>query len=854
MIPQKLMLKGFLSYLDETSLDLTAVNVACVSGANGAGKSSLFDAITWVLFGKARRSDDALINDGADACLVALEFEYENSTYRVQRQKTREKGAMLEFHIRSEDDTWRTLTEAGLRATEERIRDILHLDYDTFINASFFLQDKADMFTQQTPSRRKEILGSILGLDIWETYREETALRRRNAAAEVKGLRTWLDEIVEELNQESERRERLQLLKSNLKKSEALRLEKEKQWSVAKQQDQELRTLKEKLALIETQISSAKNRLEHTDTLIAARTKEARQNLQLLDQEKQIDKDYKTWRTLQAELERWNKLSNTFHQLQSQRAELTSRVGAEEARLQQEMQNLLQEQRTVHDDVLVQLPQLKAQLEKLNHEQQEVENETAELPQLEKYFADLQDKRSILQAENSILKKRMNEIKERLNNLESAAGSSCPLCGQELNDDHLKEITGKYNLEGAQLGDQFRKDSQKLTEIDGEIPALSRRITDLRGLLSSAGARQKNLGSLNTQINEFQKRLEKWEAAGKPRLQQLESVIGQGSFLPQEQGDIRKLDESIVALGYDEQVHQLAITREASCRQAEELFERLKTARTTQEGLKRELESLAHSQASIHEELHAQNLLSDEFNHLIREKEKDLPDINWLEAELNKMRLEENQLRQESGAAQQMVDVLETQRLRQTDLSERVDILNRDITQLNILEAAFSKDGVPALLIEQALPEIETQANLILDRLSDGRMSVNFETEREYKDKRRDDKRQTLDILISDSSGRREYELFSGGEAFRINFAIRLALSRVLASRAGARLQTLVIDEGFGSQDAEGRQRLVEAINLVSPEFSKILVITHLDELKDAFPSRIEVQKTERGSTVEVIA
>ena len=131
-------------------------------------------------------------------------------------------------------------------------------------------------------------------------------------------------------------------------------------------------------------------------------------------------------------------------------------------------------------------------------------------------------------------------------------------------------------------------------------------------------------------------------------------------------------------------------------------------------------------------------------------------------------------------------------------------------------------------------------------------MSVRFETQRDYKDKNRDDKKETLDILISDSAGTREYELFSGGEAFRINFAIRLALSHVLAQRAGARLQTLVIDEGFGSQDSEGRQRLVEAINLVKPDFAKVLVITHLEELKDAFPARIEVEKTPRGSQVHL--
>ena len=95
--------------------------------------------------------------------------------------------------------------------------------------------------------------------------------------------------------------------------------------------------------------------------------------------------------------------------------------------------------------------------------------------------------------------------------------------------------------------------------------------------------------------------------------------------------------------------------------------------------------------------------------------------------------------------------------------------------------------------------------------------------------------------------------MFSGGEAFRVNFAIRLALSEILARRTGARLQTLVIDEGFGSQDAQGRQRLIEAINLIKPDFAKILIITHLEDLKESFPNRIEVEKTASGSKVSVV-
>jgi exonuclease SbcC len=228
------------------------------------------------------------------------------------------------------------------------------------------------------------------------------------------------------------------------------------------------------------------------------------------------------------------------------------------------------------------------------------------------------------------------------------------------------------------------------------------------------------------------------------------------------------------------------------------------------------------------------------------------PDLEAAEQELLRLRERENQVRDEVGAARQKVDVLGALRSRKGVLSTRREESRRLIARHKSLERAFGKDGVPALLIEQALPQIESRANELLDRLSDGQMSIRFVTQAEYKDKKRGDLRETLDIQISDGAGMRDYEMYSGGEAFRVNFAIRLALSEVLAQRKGARLQTLVIDEGFGSQDTRGRQRLVEAINLVRDDFAKILVITHLEELKDAFPNRIEVEKTDQGSTVMV--
>ena len=173
------------------------------------------------------------------------------------------------------------------------------------------------------------------------------------------------------------------------------------------------------------------------------------------------------------------------------------------------------------------------------------------------------------------------------------------------------------------------------------------------------------------------------------------------------------------------------------------------------------------------------------------------------------------------------------------------------INRLKLLEKACGREGVQALLIEQALPDIEERANILLGRLTNGDMRISFDTQKALKTKK-DQLRETLDITIVDNAGERPYENYSGGEQFRVNFALRLALSQVLAKRSGARLQTLVIDEGFGSQDPAGRQRLVEAINTIQDDFARILVITHIDELKDAFPNRIEVSKGSNGSQIIV--
>jgi len=176
--------------------------------------------------------------------------------------------------------------------------------------------------------------------------------------------------------------------------------------------------------------------------------------------------------------------------------------------------------------------------------------------------------------------------------------------------------------------------------------------------------------------------------------------------------------------------------------------------------------------------------------------------------------------------------------------------INDDIEDYQHIARAFGKDGIQGLLIEHIMPELESEANDILSRLTNNQAHLKLESQRELKS---GSLKETLEIKISDAMGIRPYELFSGGEAFRIDFALRLAISKLLARRAGTSLQTLIIDEGFGSQDEEGLTHIMEALYTIQNEFAKIIIVSHLPTMKDQFPVHFAVHKGPKGSSVQVI-
>ncbi|MBU6450308.1 MAG: SMC family ATPase [Cyanobacteria bacterium REEB67] len=314
---------------------------------------------------------------------------------------------------------------------------------------------------------------------------------------------------------------------------------------------------------------------------------------------------------------------------------------------------------------------------------------------------------------------------------------------------------------------------------------------------------------------------------------------------------LKQIVEEIEALGYDRIEHGRLKDELKVLFAATEKIRDLRKALEEKPRLEVEHSALLDEIAAREQQL---TLLRDDHGRMSAELSH-LAEIQMAVVGLNPT-LEE--LRERKQAANLRVAVL-TERMQGFEQElvvyrERVgekNVLQEEFDDLSYLAEAFGKKGIQAVIIENAIPEIEAETNRILSRLTDNKMHVALITQSKNKS---GGMSETLDLVMGDEVGTRAYELYSGGEAFKVNFALRIALARLLARRAGAKLETLIIDEGFGSQDDASRDKLVRAIRMIQSDFSRVLVITHISEVKEMFPVQIQVSKKNGISSFQLVS
>ncbi len=847
MIPHKLRLQNFLSYRDSLeSLDFSSMHLVCLVGENGHGKSALLDAITWALWGRARtNSDDDLMHTGSAEMQVEFEFDLAGQRYNVIRKRMvsgRSRKSELELAIwDAAGAAWQPLTEPNLRLTQDRITAILRMDYDTFVHSAFLKQGEADAFTRKTPGERKGILAAILNLKQYDEYADAAKQRSKLAEAEAVALEREVQRMDQEIAQrplyeEQVRTTTLAETRAKLDLTEAERVETaarlEIQALLGKQAEREDlgRRLTQALADhrdTEKQWRSFQVRLQGVDTLLAER--------------EAITAGFAALQAARREEALWSERLRARRPLEQQ--------------IQQGQRSLLEAKAHLESELRLarrEMEESQRRAQGIADREGERAQTAAEIGHLEDVQARSQARReqgalltadrARLEQDRSRIQNEGDTLRERLDMLRAGEASVCPVCRQPLDAGGRQHLEQEYDQQLAALREQYRDAAERIKQIGADLQAIQAEMQATERDLRRLPALQRRRAELEAALQEAHvagEALPQQQARVTALTQQLE----QGDYAREVQAQLAALDAEMARLDYDETAHRQVQTALANLAGFERKQHDLETALEQSDDLRLQVQN-------------AEARWQREEDALGRDRER-LRDLDGQVAALPGLQTQARTLGQKAAelrrqwedatgrlaAAQQRLQSCEAlvperlQKLRELGQSRE------QASRYRHLHEAFGPGGVQAMIIEAALPELEAEANRLLLRLSDGRMNVRLKTQRDLKS---GGVRETLDIILSDELGSRPYEMFSGGEAFRADLALRIALSRLLARRAGAALQTLFLDEGFGTQDAHGRENLVEAIHMIKDEFALVLVITHIDELKEQFPVRIQVLKDDR--------
>ena len=863
LIPLRLKLENFLSYRDAVELDLQGVEVACLCGDNGHGKTALLDAMTWALWGGARGriyggpgggSPDELVHQGRTEMSVELEFLVEGSRYLVVRKHQvgtpRRSGTPLWDLLAWTGIDYRSQVEGGVRDTADRIKRLLRMDYETFVRSAFLLQGQADRFTASRPAERKETLAEILGLRLYERLEGRAREAARDGTGRIDRLKGEQENLAREMDREAEYREALEAAQAALEelaphlsdlasRRAALQQERhrlEGQREEAQRLEGDLRGALQQAEALDRQAQDARRRVEGYRTVLARR-------LEIEAGAAERDSVLGRLESLEAD-----QVSHT--ELVQERQRLQHGIDQEQTRLEAGLRHL---QQRVEADLLPRsqrLPQVEAELVASGQRFGELQAREAGVRDQRQRLQGIVEEAQRLEVENATRRAEMDELRKKLDML-TASDAACPLCEAPLGPDGRAHLEEEIETQGKAHAEVYRTNRRTVDQLAQQRDELQRTLErEEAAVAQESGRLQAQRGALDRELEEC-RLAEGRLAAAMREAEELDALLRGQGFAQEQRRDLADTEARLAALGYDAAQHREVRARAGQLEPYRDLAQRLQEVsdglpQAEESALRAEelLEARRRDARQARERMDAIGLALERLPALDEE-------ATSTEAEHLRLETQANQLRREVDVHTLRLEDVDRARLRLKELEGQSAAAVRERGAYEVLVDAFGRNGVPARLIEAALPDLESEANEILARLTDGRLSLFLETQRTTA---RGDVRETLEIRIHDGVGTRSYELFSGGEAFRINFALRIALAKLLASRAGAPLRTLFLDEGFGTQDAQGRQHLLDAIRAVQRDFDLILVITHIEELKEAFPVRIEVTRSQdQGSTFQVV-
>ena len=767
-----------------------------IIGPNGSGKSTLLEAIAWSLYGTpaARGTRDSIRFSRAApraSVKVELEFELASHRYRVVRGLTNAEV----FLDGGDVPIANTITGAT-----ELLQRRLGMTRSEFFHTYFTGQKELDVMASLSAAERARFLSRVLGYDRISGAQEIARERRRALMAEINGLKQGMPDADAIWRGVADAEARLAVARTRATEAEVAR------GSTA-----------DRLSAVAPQWLDAQAQRDQMQQLLAELRVAESQAMGFAREVERLDRELDAVAVAHGELA---PLREAIRPLPSLRAELESmeQLAAVDAR----RQALMERVRTVAEED-AKLAERAVRLESAptleRDTQQQIATLRATLAEVERSF-DTESKawtRDGQEAETRRdgLRRQYAELSEQRDTLEGLGEESpCPTCGRPLGASYR----GVLDLLNEQI---------ETVRIDGNY--YRQRVEQLAAVPAAIEAMDEQRRTLHADHTAAERRLLRIQNALAEATQVVDSRTELAARLAQATEQLAAL-----SLGYDALRHRALRDEVVRLQELEMkaarvggLVEREDVTRT--ERLRVTVVRDAARTKVVELERQRTVLGMDDTSYQrVREAHE------RASAEARRAELDAVSAQGEAERARAALDSAEQGRRDLARLQETLDALEKDKQLHDELDRALT--DLRTDLNFQLRPELAEIASGFLDGLTDGRYSA-LEFDEEYK------------VLVMEEGLPKP--VISGGEEDLCNLVLRLAISQMIAERAGQAFSLLILDEVFGSLDETRRANVVELLRHLHDRFEQVIVITHIEQVREGLDRVLLVRFDEsRGCSV----
>jgi len=796
---RQLTLRNFISYFGENSI-VFPDGLTVIVGQNGAGKTSLLDAISYSLYKvhNRGRADTVLINSRSQEMLLELTFSASGRDYQLTWNVKKSKGGVTATATLRQKPGKILIYEGGEKTILPEVEKITGLDKDVFLNAIYIRQGEITKVLDIQAAERKKLFATLLGIELLEKLYSDLRTPIKDIELEIKSLEKESERTT---NVEKRLAETLNELSKLVKFEEDIRVriaDFEVNVKVLEEKLEKMRELRHEynnLLTLREEKEKDLTRLDERRKFIIREIEKANNAKKIMED---FENDYIQYKKLESQMEELVQIEKTLEKKKTELEQYEKRFG----KLEKEIENLESEINSMVS-TLVNVTGLQVSIDSFNKVLEHVYNNISE------DFISVRKKLDEDNQEIGGVTARLRTLEKWIKELEEAR-DVCPLCRRPLDEDHKSIIINNLQTDISLL----RHELESLETSKSYLLKELKRMEEIRDKLVKLDPTQleKKVNSLEMFKDEFEEL--------KKNIQTLKDEVG---ALQNRQEEYRTKYNELYLL--------------------KQKIEPYLEAEVYLRGVN--LDELRVNLESVEKELEEKKIELDRIKVAINELGYDEKEYEKLENELKNCSMTLSKMQVELARVEEQRKGLESERKRLEDelndlkvVKKKLDILQRFNEVLKIIREGYGKDGIQKVIRERAKTGLEYYARRFFEAFNTSYSDLSIDDE--------------LNVTVIGPDGLRPVESLSGGEKVAVALSLRLALAATLA---GDRLECIIMDEPTVHLDGERRRELIQLLSNFKSErklLPQAIIVSHDVEVADAADQVYEVVKEDGVSKVRV--